>query len=182
MMLQSLIRRAVILLLLLSVAACGSANSQADATPTVASAATDATAPADIADIDTTQAVSAVAKLNLNTASAEEFLTVPNVGDRMVREFEEYQPYVSIQQFRREIGKYVDAQQVAEYEKYLYVPIDVNEADAATLQQIPGLDETEAAALIAARPFDSNDAFLGQLAQYVSQAELSVAETYLSNP
>ncbi len=48
--------------------------------------------------------------------------TIPNFGDRMVREFGEYRPYVSIQQFRKEIGKYVDAAQVAEYEKYVYVP------------------------------------------------------------
>ena len=46
-------------------------------------------------------------KLNLNTATREQFLTIPGVGDRMVREFEEYRPYASIQQFRREIGKYV---------------------------------------------------------------------------
>ena len=42
--------------------------------------------------------------------------TIPDFGNRMVREFFEYQPYVSIQQFRREIGKYVDDEQVASYE------------------------------------------------------------------
>jgi DNA uptake protein ComE-like DNA-binding protein len=61
------------------------------------------------------------------------------------------------------------------------VPISVNDADAATLQQIPGLDETEAQALIAARPFASNDAFLTKLAGNVSESELAVAKTYLSN-
>ncbi len=99
----------------------------------------------------------------------------------MVGEFQEYRPYTSIQQFRREIAKYVSAQQVAEYEKYVYVPISVNESDAATLQQIPGLDQTKAAALIAGRPYATNDAFLAKLAQYVSEAQLVVAKTYLSN-
>ncbi len=98
----------------------------------------------------------------------------------MVREFLEYRPYVSVQQFRREIGKYVDEAQVAEYEKYVYVPITVNESDAATLQQIPGLDAAEAAELIAGRPYSSPDAFLVRLAGYVSEAELAVAKTYLS--
>lgn len=37
----------------------------------------------------------------------------------MVRKFEEYRPYVSIQQFRREIGKYVDEAMVAAYEQYV---------------------------------------------------------------
>ncbi|HZQ08947.1 MAG TPA: helix-hairpin-helix domain-containing protein [Anaerolineae bacterium] len=100
----------------------------------------------------------------------------------MVREFQEYRPYTSILQFRREIGKYVDAQTVAEYEKYVYVPIDVNAADAETLQQIPGLDANEAAALIAARPFASHDAFLKALSQYISADELALAQTYLVSP
>jgi DNA uptake protein ComE-like DNA-binding protein len=124
----------------------------------------------------------AQAKLNVNTASADELLkTIPGMGNRMVHEFEEYRPYKSIQQFRREIGKYVKPDQIADYEKYIYVPIAVNEADAATLQQIPGLDAAEAQALIAARPFASNDAFLSKLAGSVSEAELAVAKNYLSN-
>ncbi len=61
------------------------------------------------------------------------------------------------------------------------VPVDVNNADADTLQQIPGLDASEAQALIAGRPYASNDAFLAKLAKYVSADELAVAKTYLSN-
>ena len=125
---------------------------------------------------------SAKAKLNLNTASGSDFLAaIPGMGNRMVHEFEEYRPYNSIQQFRREIGKYVSAAQVADYEQYVFVPIKPNESDAATLQQIPGLDANEAQALIAARPFASNDAFLAKLAASVSEEELAVARTYLSN-
>lgn len=100
----------------------------------------------------------------------------------MVHEFEEYRPYKSIQQFRREIGKYVDANQVAEYEKYVFVPIDINQSDAPTLQQIPGLDANEAQNLIAARPYPSNEAFLTKLADKVSAAELDIAKTYLAQP
>lgn len=122
----------------------------------------------------------AKAKLNVNTASKADLLsTIPGMGDRMVHEFEEYRPYRSIQQFRREIGKYVDAAQVAEYEKYIYVPVSVNESDAATLQQIPGLDQTEANAIVAGRPYASREAFLTKLAEYVSAAELEVAKTYV---
>ena len=123
----------------------------------------------------------AKAKLNLNTASGAEFLAnIPGLGNKMVHEFEEYRPYRSIQQFRREIGKYVKPDQVAEYEKYVFVPIAINESDAATLQQIPGLDAAEAQALIAGRPYASNDAFLSKLSGSVSEAELAVAKTYLT--
>jgi radical SAM superfamily enzyme with C-terminal helix-hairpin-helix motif len=97
----------------------------------------------------------------------------------MVHEFEEYRPYRSIQQFRREIGKYVDQGLVAEYEKYIFVPIDENQSDAATLQQIPGLETAGARELIASRPYASRDAFLTKLAEKVSAEELAVAKTYL---
>ena len=118
---------------------------------------------------------------NVNTATGEELKTaIPNLGDRMVHEFEEYRPYRSIQQFRREIGKYVKPEQVAEYEKYIYVPIVPNEADAPTLQQIPGLDQSEAETLIKGRPYASNDAFIEKLGGLVSPAELAVARTLLS--
>ena len=119
-------------------------------------------------------------KANLNTASADDFLgAVPGLGNRMVREFMEYRPYVSIREFRQEIGKYVDDAQVAEYEQFVYVPIAINDSDSETLQQIPGLSAEKAEALIAARPFDSADAFLAKLSEYISADEIEIAKTYL---
>ena len=125
---------------------------------------------------------SAGAKLNLNTATRDEFLAkVPNLGGRMAHEFEEYRPYKSIQQFRREMAKYVAAAQIAEYERYVFVPVDENEADAATLQQLPGLDEREAAELVAGRPYASREAFVAKLSEKVSPEELAAGRAYLSN-
>ena len=121
-----------------------------------------------------------ITKVNLNTATDADFLTaIPGLGNRMVREFREYRPYLSIQQFRQEIGKYVDDAQVAEYEKYVYVPIAINDSDSATLQQIPGLDASEAESLISGRPFASPDDFLAKLSGYISAVELETAKTYL---
>ena len=57
--------------------------------------------------------------MNLNTASREEIMLIPGMGPRMVREFEEYRPYRNIEQFRREIGRYVDQQEVARFEQYV---------------------------------------------------------------
>ena len=99
----------------------------------------------------------------------------------MVREFQEYRPYVSIRQFRREIGKYVDDAQVAEYEKYVYVPISINDSDSETLQQIPGLDATEAEVLVAGRPYASADDFLAKLSVFISADELESAKRYLGD-
>ncbi|HKO99870.1 MAG TPA: hypothetical protein VJU86_23040 [Pyrinomonadaceae bacterium] len=122
----------------------------------------------------------AKAKLNVNNASKDELLrTIPGMGNKMVHEFEEYRPYRSIQQFRKEIGKYVSPEQVAEYEKYIYVPIDENQSDAATLQQIPGLDVNETQELISGRPYASRDAFMTKLGTKISADELAIARTYM---
>ena len=57
--------------------------------------------------------------INLNTASDADILSIPGMGQRMLREFKEYRPYKAIQQFRREIGKYVDDKEVARLERYV---------------------------------------------------------------
>ena len=57
--------------------------------------------------------------IKLNTASREDILLIPGVGRKMAHEFEEYRPYSSIEQFRREIGKYVDDEEVARLEMYV---------------------------------------------------------------
>ena len=64
--------------------------------------------------------------INLNAASEEEILLVPGVGSRMAHEFEEYRPYPAIEQFRREIGKYVDDAEVAACEQFVFVPIAIS--------------------------------------------------------
>lgn len=59
--------------------------------------------------------------INLNTASDEDILTIPGVGPRMLREFKEYRPWTTLEQFRREIGKYVNAKEVARLERYVTI-------------------------------------------------------------
>ena len=119
------------------------------------------------------------AKLNLNTASESELSTIPGMTTRMVHEFMEYRPYQSITQFRREMSKYVSPAVIADYEKYVYVPISQNGSDPATLQQIPGLDAAEAEALIAGRPYATPEAFEAKLSEKLTPDELAVAKTYI---
>jgi DNA uptake protein ComE-like DNA-binding protein len=57
--------------------------------------------------------------INLNTASDEDILSIPSMGKRMLHEFKEYRPYTNIEQFRKEIGKYVDKKEVARLERYV---------------------------------------------------------------
>lgn len=177
-----------------ALAACGGgvAASVTEVTPaTVAvsvteAAATEVSAPVEAANSDNSAAevtTPAMNKLNLNTVTADELLaTIPDFSRRMTREFAEYRPYVSILQFRREIGKYVSAEQVAAWEAYVYVPVDANNADAATLMQLPGVSEAIGASLIDGRPYADNAAFLAALAGYVSVEDAAAAGAYLTVP
>jgi DNA uptake protein ComE-like DNA-binding protein len=57
--------------------------------------------------------------INLNSSTRDEIMLIPGMSARMAREFLEYRPYANIEQFRREIGKYVDAKEVARLERYV---------------------------------------------------------------
>ena len=49
--------------------------------------------------------------IDLNKATDDAILSIPGIGDRMLREFKEYRPWSSKDQFDKEIGKYVGQQE-----------------------------------------------------------------------
>jgi radical SAM superfamily enzyme with C-terminal helix-hairpin-helix motif len=57
--------------------------------------------------------------IDLNKASREEIMLIPGMTRRMAHEFEEYRPYTSLDQFNKEIGKYVDQTEVARLRSYV---------------------------------------------------------------
>lgn len=57
--------------------------------------------------------------VNLNSASREDIALIPGMTDRMIGEFLEYRPYADIEEFNREIGKYVDEAEVARFRQYV---------------------------------------------------------------
>jgi DNA uptake protein ComE-like DNA-binding protein len=60
-------------------------------------------------------------RIDLNTASEADILSIPGVGNRMLHEFEEYRPYTAMAQFRREMGKYVDEDEVERLARYVEI-------------------------------------------------------------
>lgn len=59
--------------------------------------------------------------VNLNTATDEDILSIPGAGPRMVREFKEYRPWRTKEQFDREISKYVGAKETARLWRYVVI-------------------------------------------------------------
>lgn len=117
--------------------------------------------------------------INLNTASREEILLVPGVGPRMAHEFEEYRPYRRIEQFRREIGKYVDNEEVAQLEQYVFVPIDLNTASDEDILSIPGVGPRMLREFKEYRPYRSIEQFRREIGKYVSDDEVARMERYV---
>jgi predicted DNA-binding helix-hairpin-helix protein len=96
--------------------------------------------------------------INLNTASRDEILLIPGVGNRMLHEFEEYRPYPALAKFHREIDKYVDDKELARLEQYVFVPIDLNTATDEDILSIPGLGKRMLHEFKEYRPYKNNRA------------------------
>jgi DNA uptake protein ComE-like DNA-binding protein len=118
--------------------------------------------------------------LNLNQATAEEILLIPGLGRRMVHEFEEYRPYKSLAQFRREMAKYVNAQEVARMEQYVFVPINLNTATDEQIMTIPGLGQRMLHEFKEYRPYKSMEQFRREMAKYVNAKEVARLERYVT--
>jgi DNA uptake protein ComE-like DNA-binding protein len=118
-------------------------------------------------------------QINLNTATREEIMLIPGMGNRMVREFLEYRPYTALTQFRKEIGKYVDDKEVARLEQYVFVPINLNTASDETLLSIPGATPQLLRALKDSGPYKDIEQVRREIAKSVSPKEAARLERYL---
>lgn len=118
--------------------------------------------------------------LNLNTATREQILLIPNTGPRMAHEFEEYRPYKSLAQFHREIDKYVDDKELARLEQYVFVPVNLNTASDADILTIPGLGNRMLHEFKEYRPYKAIEQFRREIGKYVDKKEVARLERYVT--
>lgn len=118
-------------------------------------------------------------QINLNTSSREELMLIPGLSSRMAHEFEEYRPYTSLEQFRREIGKYVDEDEVARLEQYVFIPLGLNSASSSDLMTIPGMSSRLVHEFEEYRPFTSMEQFRREIGKYVDEDEVARLESYV---
>ncbi|SRR6266850_1246335 len=119
-------------------------------------------------------------QLNLNRASEEEILLIPGLGKKMLYEFQEYRPYKTIAQFRKEIGKYVDQKEVARLEQYVFVPINLNSASDEDILSIPGAGKRMLREFKEYRPYKNIEQFRKEIGKYVDQKEVARLERYVT--
>ncbi len=118
--------------------------------------------------------------INLNAAADNEILLIPALGPRMLREFKEYRPYDGLARFRREIGKYVNAEEVARLEQYVFVPINLNTATDEEVLSIPGLGPRMLREFKEYRPYSNIEQFRREIGKYVDKNEVARLERYVT--
>ena len=117
--------------------------------------------------------------IDLNDATSEEVDLIPGVGRRMTHEFEEYRPYTALAQFRREIGKYVDDDEVARLAQYVYVRIDLNTASGEDILSIPGVGRRMRHEFEEYRPYEAMSQFRREIGKYVDDDEVERLARYV---
>jgi len=111
--------------------------------------------------------------INLNTGTAPEVLLIPRVAKRMTHEFEEYRPWVSMAQFDKEIGKYVDATEVNRLKQYVFIPLELNTATDEQFKTIPNLPANMLREFKEYRPWKTQAQFDKEIGKYVGPKETS---------
>ena len=117
--------------------------------------------------------------IDLNDATSEEIGLIPGVGRRMTHEFEEYRPYTKLAQFHREIGKYVDDDEVARLAQYVYVRIDLNTASGEDILSIPGVGRRMRHEFEEYRPYEAMSQFRREIGKYVDDDEVERLARYV---
>jgi DNA uptake protein ComE-like DNA-binding protein len=118
--------------------------------------------------------------VNLNVSPRDEILLIPRAGNRMAREFDEYKPYNGgYAQFRREIGKYVNEQEVAHLEQYTFIPIDLNTASDSAILSIPGSGPRVVREFKEYRPYRNIEQFRREMGKYWNEKEVARLERYV---
>ena len=117
--------------------------------------------------------------LNLNTANESDFKMIPGVGDKMAHEFVEYRPYSSIEEFKREIGKYVDDSEVLRYLNYAFVPVELNTSKESDIKNLPGVGDKMAHEFVEYRPYKNITQFRREIGKYVDEKELKRLERFV---
>jgi DNA uptake protein ComE-like DNA-binding protein len=118
--------------------------------------------------------------INLNKATNAEIRLIPGVGSRIAHEFEEYRPYKSLEQFRKEIGKYVDEKEVARLEQYVFIPVNLNTASDESIMSIPGLGKRMLHEFKEYRPYKNIQQFRKEIGKYVDEKEVARLESYVT--
>jgi DNA uptake protein ComE-like DNA-binding protein len=111
--------------------------------------------------------------VNLNTGTREEIILIPGAGTRMAREFAEYRPWRNWAHFDKEIGKYVNQDEVNRLKQYVFIPVNLNTATDEDILSIPGAGQRMVREFKEYRPWKTKGQFEKEIGKYVDQKEVA---------
>src|SRR5688572_17165512 len=120
--------------------------------------------------------------VNLNTGSPDEIILIPGAGKRMAREFAEYRPWRNWGHFDKEIGKYVNQDEVNRLKQYVFIPINLNTATDDDIISIPGAGQRMVREFKEYRPWKTKGQFEKEIGKYVDQKEVARLWRYVVIP
>lgn len=119
-------------------------------------------------------------QVNLNATTDAEINLIPGMGPRMLKEFKEYRPFASMAVFRKEMGKYIDAAEVARLEQYVFVPVDLNTGTDEDILTIPGAGRRMVREFNEYRPWKNEAQFQKEIGKYVDAKEVARLWSYVT--
>ena len=122
----------------------------------------------------------APARLNPNTATAQQISALPHMTPALAATIQSKKPFANTAAFDAAIGASLDAKQKSELYAQLFVPISLNRATAAEINLIPGMTRRMVHEFEEYRPYTSLAQFDKEIGKYVSKDEVARLRSYVA--
>jgi DNA uptake protein ComE-like DNA-binding protein len=121
------------------------------------------------------------ALLNLNTATAEQLRTVPQLDAALVKAVTAKRPFKSITEVTALLKQgSLTPEQIVEVYRKAFVPIDLNTATDDEILSIPGIGKRMLHEFKEYRPYKTMAQFRREIGKYVDKAEVARLEQYVT--
>ena len=154
----------------LALAACsGGADDAADV-------AAEDTAAADPA----AETAEAGARLDPNTATAEQLAAVQGLTPELAEAIAAGKPYASVTALDAKLRETLSEEEAAAVREGLFVPVNLNTASEADIALIPGMTERMIHEFLEYRPYEDMAEFDREIGKYVDEAEVARLRSYVT--
>lgn len=119
------------------------------------------------------------ARLDPNTATAEELAAVPGLDPALAAAIEAGRPYATILDLDALLRGMLSAEEAQALYEHLFVPIDLNAASEEEIALIPGMSPRMVHEFEEYRPYPDLSTFDREIGKYVDEAEVARLRSYV---
>ena len=156
----------------LALAACSS-DSDADAVA-------DDTVAADTAETVAPETTADAARLDPNTATAEQLGAIAGLTPELAEAIAAGRPYASVAAFDAKLRETLSEEEAAAVRASLFVPINLNTASEEEIALIPGMTPRMVHEFLEYRPYEDMAEFDREIGKYVDEAEVARLRSYVT--